>query len=212
MYAFLNNLLDLIFPPSTERRLAQTISLEELALRARPRAVPSLADSIALFDFTDPLIRSLIHEMKYRRNKRIADVFGALLADSVESDEDIRDVLLVPVPLATKKRRARGYNQAEWIARGVVAHAPEGRYSLECRALERVRETESQTAQKSRAARLENVRHAFGVPDPTLVHGKDILLVDDVATTGATASDARRALKAAGARSVRIALVATGAR
>jgi len=105
--------------------------------------------------------------------------------------------LLVPVPLGTKRLKERGYNQAGLIGWPLslslgIAYAP--------RALVRTRETRSQVG-LSRAERHDNVRDAF-TARPALVKDRTVLLVDDVATTGATLSSCAEALSAAGARDV----------
>jgi ComF family protein len=104
---------------------------------------------------------------------------------------------VVPVPLHWWRRLARGYNQAERIARPLA-----GRLGLPCvQALARRRATPPQSL-LGREERLANLREAFRVPRPECVEGLRVLLVDDVATTGATLEAAAAALKKAGAAAV----------
>jgi ComF family protein len=113
--------------------------------------------------------------------------------------------VVVPVPLHWWRRLRRGYNQSEALARILAA-----RLGLPCRPrwLRRTRPTPWQTDQTSPALRRENVRGAFGARPSRALGGKTILLVDDVMTTGSTASEAARALKAAGAGPVIAAVLA----
>jgi ComF family protein len=105
--------------------------------------------------------------------------------------------LVVPVPLNWRRRLARGYNQAEQIARPLAA-----RLGLPCvPALSRRRATPPQSL-LGRDERLVNLRKAFRAPKPERVRGLHVLLVDDVATTGATLDAAAEALKRAGAAAV----------
>jgi ComF family protein len=111
--------------------------------------------------------------------------------------------LVVPVPLHWRRRWQRGYNQSEALARPLAA-----RLGLSCRpwCLRRIRHTPQQPSQRA-AGRLENVRGAFRARGGVLA-GRTILLVDDVLTTGSTASEAARALRQAGARRVVVAVLA----
>ena len=114
--------------------------------------------------------------------------------------------LVVPVPLHKSRRRSRGFNQSELIARAAVRQLPRKLETL-TDALVRQRDTISQVG-LSREERIENVRDAFRVAQPSRVNGRDILLVDDVMTTGTTLSECARVLKQAGAERVWAATVA----
>lgn len=115
---------------------------------------------------------------------------------------------IVPVPLYAKKKAQRGFNQAEVIARAALKHlARPERFELCGGVLLRSRDTGSQIG-LSRHQRRENLRGAFSVCDPTPIVERNILLVDDVYTTGATASECARVLRRAGARRVWVTTVA----
>ena len=106
--------------------------------------------------------------------------------------------LVVPVPLFTAKLRSRGYNQSERLAYSFAQHTG---LPIHTSLLKRTRNTVSQTT-LNRAGRLANMTGAFTCVHPQQVKGKVILLIDDVATTGATLEGCAAALKAAGARRV----------
>lgn len=115
--------------------------------------------------------------------------------------------LLVPVPLHRWRLWRRRYNQAAELARGLSRRTG---IAVASNLLERVKSTPSQGEMPSAEARRLNVRGAFRVPrdQRASVRGKTILLVDDVLTTGATASAAARALKRAGAARVYVVALA----
>lgn len=116
-------------------------------------------------------------------------------------------IVLVPVPLHRTRLRQRGFNQAELIARAAMrVRRPDSRLFL-CPVLERKRETTSQIGLTSHQRR-ENLRGAFGVLHPEAVKGREVLVVDDVYTTGATVSECARVLRRAGATKVWVATVA----
>jgi ComF family protein len=120
-------------------------------------------------------------------------------------------MLLVPVPVARRKQRARGFNQAGEIARSFLRSQPGCGIQLEATLLTRTRETTSQTG-LTRPQRQANLRGAFAVSRPEKLRDRSILLVDDVMTTGATAGECTRILLRAGAKEVFVATVARATR
>ena len=128
-------------------------------------------------------VQSLIHSFKYRGNKRLAERLGRMAARELQADGFFRNIdVCVPVPLHRRRQRRRGYNQAEWIARGLatVYHCP-----VDTQTLVRAVDTETQT-HKSAYERRMNVAEAFCLSRPERLANKHVLLVDDVLTTGAT--------------------------
>lgn len=109
-----------------------------------------------------------------------------------------KDWIMVPVPLHAKRERERGFNQSALFSAALARHTPFRDIPI-APALWRMRHTETQTERPDYAARRENVKNCFAVPDPATVRGKKILLIDDVATSGATFDEATRVFKAAGA-------------
>ena len=141
-------------------------------------------------------IRHALHTLKYRRNMALGDALAPYLVELVRR-LDWPAELVIPVPLGMKRMKERGYNQVALLAKP-LAFSLGWRYQP--RALVRVRETRSQVG-LSIAERKENMAGAFRA-DPSLVAGKNILLMDDVTTTGATLSAGASALKEAGAKQV----------
>lgn len=156
-------------------------------------------------------LRDLIHLLKYQQLRPAANVLGRMLSEVIAgmaSNFAAAEVLVVPVPLHVRKLRDRGFNQSELIAKAALKLNPaEERLILCSKALERRRETRSQIGLSSHQRR-ENVRGAFAIPNPDQVYGHEILLVDDVLTTGTTASECARVLRRAGASKIWVATVA----
>jgi competence protein ComFC len=141
-------------------------------------------------------IRHALHQMKYHRNLALGEALAqpfAIYFSQLDWEVD----LVVPVPLGKERLKKRGYNQVGLVAVPLAA-SQRRRYAPE--ALIRTRETRSQVG-LTHAERSMNVLGAFKA-EITLVSGKNILLVDDVATTGATMSASATALLEAGASSI----------
>lgn len=153
-------------------------------------------------------LREAILQLKFHGRERLGRRLGSLLFASWSAlDETLPGdaPMLIPVPLHPVRRRERGFNQAQLLAQGLgraLTVSVSGRaLPLETRCLRRARPTAPQLGLSLRARR-ENVRGVFVVDHPERVSERDIVLVDDVMTTGATLSACAAALKQAGARRV----------
>lgn len=152
-------------------------------------------------------VRDIIHRIKYGRSPSLAED----LADAASEDEDFRRHLagsvLVPVPLHPRRRRQRGYNQAERIARALAARVPGCQPGC---VLEKHSETVSQT-KLDREERRKNVSRAFRLARGAVIDpGRRYVVLDDVLTTGATLHACARVLRQAGATHVDAAALAHG--
>ena len=152
------------------------------------------------------IVRQIIHDFKYARQVHLRHLVARWLCAALD-DERLRDVsfdLIVPVPLHPTRQRERGFNQTQ--SRLLNCSARE--ISLPSRpVLERIRYTTTQTA-LDRAERMENLHNAFRLRKNADVRGLQVLLIDDVLTTGSTLSECARVLKRAGAISVHAATAA----
>nr|QGT50790.1 hypothetical protein Elusimicrob2101_0530 [uncultured Elusimicrobia bacterium] len=141
----------------------------------------------------------MVHALKYGGADYLAKEMGKLMAVRFCTYPELAEAeTVMPVPLFPKRLRKRGYNQSELLA---VSLACETGLACDVCSLVRTRDTVSQTT-LGRKGRLSNMTGAFVCKNPSAVKGKVILLVDDVATTGATLEGCAAALKAAGAKKV----------
>lgn len=127
--------------------------------------------------------RQILHQLKYGGQKDIGAIMGRYMAAELQESGFFEGIdVIVPVPLHKKKQRLRGYNQSEWIARGIatVTGIP-----IDTESVVRHKNTETQTS-KSSLERWENVNGIFELHHPEPLAGKHILILDDVLTTGAT--------------------------
>ena len=155
-------------------------------------------------------LRELIHLLKYNSVRPAAGVLGRMLAESIGAllpEFGQQPVLVIPVPLYKSKLRERSFNQAELIAKAALKLLPRPCFEFTPGLLRRTRETASQIGLTAHQRR-ENMRGAFAVTRAPEVTGREVLLVDDVYTTGTTASECARILRRAGAERVWVATVA----
>lgn len=152
------------------------------------------------------IVQKLIHQIKYKGQKEAAKELANWYGYQLKMESHLVDNvdLLVGVPLHKSRLNQRGYNQADWIAEGLSEAL-----SIPARTdvLVRKRFRSSQT-RKNRMERWENVKTVFDVPDYREVVGKNIVIVDDVLTTGATLEACAAELLKAGCRSVGVLTIA----
>lgn len=168
-----------------------------------PQPLGRFAHVVRLGPYAPPL-RGAIHDLKYRQQQAALSHLGGLLAQAVRAQCPEANIdLLATVPMHWRRRIARGFDHARALGRTVARELrlPVGDE------LVRVRATRTQVS-LSRTARRENVRGAFAVHHRRTVRGANVLLIDDVTTTGATANEATRALLGAGAHRVTLAVLA----
>jgi ComF family protein len=188
-------------------------------LRSPCRLTPPAFERAAAWGVYEDGMRELIHLLKYERVQSAAEPLGKLLARTVEmlsaGDAPMgRDVVVMAVPLYPAKQRQRGYNQSVLLADVALRELKrEGAWNLRAAhgAMVRTRDTESQFG-LTPGGRRRNLRGAFEVIDPAAVAGREVLLVDDIYTTGATARECARVLRQAGAARVWVATVSRAQR
>ena len=198
----------------TDRGDADRVGVETRCLLCQ-RADPPFERAVAYGSY-DGELRDLIHLLKFQQVRPASAILGHMLAETIANLEQAMPVgtlfsskiAVVPVPLHARKQAQRGFNQAEMIAREALKELSRPkRFDLCMGILLRRRETGSQIG-LTRHQRRENMRGAFAVSDPTRILNRNVLLIDDVYTTGTTASECARVLRRAGAATVWVATVA----
>lgn len=160
----------------------------------------------ALLFFTkDSLVQTLMAQLKYHHNKKVGIFFGRLMGEAFEAAEKFKEIdLLIPIPIRQSKINSRGYNQSQVIALGIqqVWNRP-----IENQVLIKNSWSNTQTT-KNRTKRLHLVSDLFVLQNPAYIRGKNILLIDDVLTTGATLEAAIQCLLGGAPASVSLAVAA----
>lgn len=169
----------------------------------RRRVKASLQSIMIASSYHSPVVKELIHEFKYCGMTAISSVCGELIYSRIANIITVKDLVIVPVPLHKKRQNHRGFNQSELLARYLSK-----RLNISGgNALERVVNTKNQVT-LSRKERFLNLEDAFVCVDREFIEGKNVLLIDDVMTTGATLNECAKILKKAGAKKVFGAVIA----
>jgi len=187
----------------------ERMSPSEFVKAAEPlrigREVPK---ALILFEYSCPLVRKAVWEIKFRGNRRIAKIIAELLYDELveklseeklwgrPSAADGRPILL-PIPISSKRRRERGWNQCEIIAEELQKLDGGKNFELCKNILVKNKNTSDQVG-KGRSARLKNLENSFSVKNENAVRDRFVIVLDDVITTGATIEEARRVLRSLG--------------
>jgi len=167
---------------------------------------PTLLKSNNIFaatDYNDETAKKAVWLLKYRGFKQIAEPLAELIKQRVLEKVKIKNPIFIPIPLSSKRLRERGFNQSELIAKYLSD-------TTITNVLYKKIHTESQVLVKDRNKRLNNIKNSFEIKNPELIKDRNIILIDDVSTTGATIAEAKRVLREAGAKNITALVVARG--
>ena len=212
----LSKILSVLFPQKCLgcKKENEILCLDCLEKISRPDT-PFLNGVHVTANYQDAVLKKALWMLKYQGAKQLAKPLAELVKKRVWKKLETEGWIIVPVPLSWVKLRRRGYNQAELIARHLFNFQPAyrtGKNNLLWGGglLSKIRETKSQVEVKDREERLANIIGSFEIRNPETIRGKKIILIDDVRTTGATMSEAKKILKSAGAKKVVGVVVARG--
>ncbi len=206
----LHAVLDTLFPSYCYLCKKEGESLCDMCLSSIKKPIDTpYPYIISLYSFKDYRIKRIIHAIKYFHRKDLLMPLARVLADTLSQDATASQnvYVILPMPMPTIRRYMRGYNHAEALTHELVEYLhtmqsqkPSLRYFVDITILTRASSKKRQVLTTSKRERLLNQRNAFMVHGN--ISGKSIILLDDVTTTGATLSEARRILLLHGAKSV----------
>lgn len=211
---FLNTILDTIFPVYC---ISCGKSGKNLCTKCLPTFPSALRESakwiFPLFDYRHPPIKKAIWLLKYKGKKSLAKDFAEVLYGNILQEladlaimENFKESILIPIPIDKTRKRERGFNQSELLCDILIKLDGNTNFKLHKNILIKVKDTGHQARIENRNERLKNIIGSFEI-NPKIntaetLKGQNIILIDDVTTTGATLGEARKILKEAGARKV----------
>ena len=187
-------------------KIQKLLALSPGAMRELlPKSPVDMKDIFVLFDYQNKIVRFIVKSIKYKNNanlrKRIAIFLYEELLDMTSEIAlfEGKTPLLLPMPMSKLEKRKRGFNQCEELCLEIKRLGSQN-VEISFSSLKKIQETERQ-ANLDREKRAENVKNSM-VADEKAVRNRTIIVLDDIYTTGATITEARRALLSAGARRV----------
>ncbi len=209
MKRFLQHILwgfiNLVIPPQG----AELCSVSEFSKEA-VRSVDTLPNNaVAVFEYRQPIVRGMIWEWKFRGNHHAIDVLaqtGYEVLIETLSEEGIFSgsslPILLPIPSSKTSLAERGFWHVDLMGKKFAEIDGGNNFIHKNNILVRATDGVRQTRAKNKSERLKNLRDAYKIEHPEIIRDQLIILLDDITTTGATFSEAKRACLAAGARKV----------
>lgn len=165
-----------------------------------------ISNYYAKYEFVkDGKFQTAVHYLKYNRKPKIGIQLGIELGKDLLKQNWFKEIdLIIPVPIHRIKKMSRGYNQSDFISKGISLVTGK---TFDNRSLKRTRNTPTQTHLHLQE-RIENVKGAFKVIDVNKIKDRTLLIVDDVCTTGSTVNEVALTLLNAGAKKINLATLA----
>ncbi len=187
-------LIDFLFPPNQEELRIRSLSPESFEREAplAPKAEFPFINSV--FAYKNPIVKELIWQIKYKKNKHAVKIAGFALHDWLYKNN--MTGILIPIPISKKRRKERGFNQCQLLIDEIIRLDVEGKFIKNYDLLIRPKNIDKQTL-KNREERIENSKNIFEVTEK-LTSQQKIIIIDDVSTTGSTLKEAHDALIKAG--------------
>jgi len=209
IYKLVNWFLNCIFPVSCIGCAKNKETLCAKCLSKIPLANITINKNIySVFNYKHPLIKQALWELKYNNNKIIAQPLARAMYDKIL--EELQDLeifnnftqpLLIPIPLSKKRLKERGYNQSELLCKK-LSFIDSMSFTLCLNVLYKSIHTKQQTKTRNKSERLNNLYGCFTIKNQEKIQGRNIILIDDIVTTGATLLEAKKVLKQKGAKKI----------
>lgn len=164
--------------PTTNAHIQKGNTIEQMFWGLLP-----IRNATSFFYYTSDEIRHIVHQIKYHKHVFVAERLSEIMAKEICKSDFFDGIdIIIPVPIHWHRRMQRGYNQCDYIAKGIsrATNIP-----IEPKAIKRIINNQSQTNMNS-ITRRQNVEGIFKLTNPDKIKGKHVLIVDDVITTGST--------------------------
>ncbi len=163
----------------------------------------SIDKTFFLFPYKSEAAQTAIWQLKYGKNVKIAKLLAECVAMNLpQLTENGEKMLILPAPISKQRRRERGYNQIEFLLENMEKPARLENFEIRTDLLRKIRHTGAQSKTESREERFANLKNCFAIADPRrVIKGRNVIVLDDVYTTGTTMNEMLRVVRDAGATS-----------
>lgn len=206
---------ELLFPQDPiETQASEVISsIAKIKRDETDRLTKYPCPAYSFFAYRNSAVRTMIWRLKYRGDSRVAAVFANRMYDQLCEElaelaewSNFRDPVLVAIPISPRKLRLRGFNQSAAICKALATIDENRFFTYTPNVLYKIKDTPSQARVKDKKNRLKNLKDSFAVKDIGIgkesIKNRNIILLDDVLTTGNTLAEATCTLKLAGAKNI----------
>lgn len=208
---FLTNILNIIFPINCIGCGNTGLDLCQRCLSVCPEPERESAEWIfPMYDYRYSIIKKSIWLLKYKNRKRFAKIFAEVMYGRIL--EELSDLarfnnfiqpILIPIPLTKKRMRERGFNQSMLICEELIKLDKQAHhFFLEKNVLIKIKNGTHQALAENKHKRLEYILNSFSIINSDKIKNRNIILIDDVITTGATLNEARKILRKYGAKKI----------
>ncbi len=195
-------LINILFP--SRQDILTTDNFQTL-----PKAVNDNQNIFSIFYYKNTDVKKLVKLIKYKGDRRATSqaskvIYDYLLEDISEKMElyNFTRPIIIPIPATRHRMKEHGFNQCERIVRCIENIDKSSFFEFSYNNLVKIKENLSQAHTKNKLDRIKNIKNSFSVKFPKRIYARNIILIDDVWTTGATIEEARRELFREGAREV----------
>lgn len=206
-------ILDVIIPNDTDYKEISSLSPKEIIEKADQNQNPN-NEYLSFFSYKNKIIKKAIWLLKYRKHKDIGVLLGKACSPLFEEKlenwftfENFEKPILIPIPLSKNKLKERGFNQCEIILEEITKNLIPDSFEYKTNILLKTKDTPNQAQTKNKKERLKNLKNCFSL-NQKLIKGRNVIIFDDVITTGATTEEAKHVMQKAGAKNVKIISVA----
>jgi len=197
-------ILDLLFPVNYNQGFLNNLTTEKFLSLTTPAKISSIPNTLSIVNYKNRLVKKAIRSFKFENNQQLSKLFAEILYDNLVEELsnlnltiNFNKPILITVPLSRQRQRKRGYNQVELIAEEIVKIDRGSFLEYRKNVLKKIKNTPPQSHTKNKTERMKNLEGCFKIINSSFIKNQNIILLDDVTTTGATLSEAVRTLKSA---------------
>lgn len=205
---FFEKTINFIFPKGSKLKF-ENISIEKLEDKISISEKQNEIKCLSFFKYKDEDIKNIIWNIKYKNDKKAIKKIAAILHPylvEIIADKNMfyndKNFILIPMPISRRRFIERGFNQTEKICEAIRKIDKNNSFFIQNNILKKKFHTKSQTKTKNKKEREENLKGSFKIANKNYIKGRNIILLDDVTTTGTTIKEASKTLKNSGAKNV----------